>query len=129
MPPRPVILDTNFLLLPFQFKINILEELAYLVEENHEYLISSRTLSELRRLGKSVGKDGMAARLAIKMIEANKQSIRVVESEVPVDDWLVERARKTNAVICTNDAALRKRLRPLKGKVITLKSRSRLGFV
>ena len=127
MPPRPVILDTNLLLLPFQFKINILKELAYLIESSHYYLISSNTLGELEKLGKITGKNGMAARLALKMIKNN--NIKVVRSDMNVDDWIVNYARDNNAVVCTNDAALRKRLKSFGIKMIAMKSRSKLGFV
>jgi rRNA-processing protein FCF1 len=46
-----------------------------------------------------------------------------------VDDWIVEYARETGAIVCTNDSALRRRLRPLRVKVVAVKSRARLGFV
>jgi hypothetical protein len=126
MPPRDVILDTNFLLLPFQFKINIIKELDYLIEVSHRYVISSRTLAELKKLGKAVGRNGMAARLALKMVKASK--IEIVKSNVPVDDWVVRYARENRAIACTNDSILRNRLMVLDIKVVTLKARSKLGF-
>jgi rRNA-processing protein FCF1 len=129
MPPRPVILDTNFLLIPFQFKINIFGELDYLIEESHYYVISSRTLNELERLGASVGKDGMAARLALKMIGAGKPRIEIVKNDLGVDDWIVDYSKEGRAIVCTNDAALRKRLKRFNVKMIVLKAKSRLGFV
>ncbi len=129
MPSRPIILDTNFLLLPFQFKINILLELEYLVDVSHHYVISSRTLGELRKIGRSVGKDGMAARLALKLVEANKAKISVVESDEYVDKWIEEYALANRAIVCTNDAQLRRRLMDLDVKVISMKSKSKLGYV
>ena len=126
MAPRDVVLDTNFLLLPFQFRINIIKELDYLIEKSHRYVISSRTLAELKKLGKAAGKNGMAARLALKMIDASK--IDVVKSDMPVDDWVVRYSKDNNAIACTNDRLLRKRLMGLDVKVVTLKSRSKLGF-
>ncbi|MDD5339995.1 MAG: nucleotide-binding protein [Candidatus ainarchaeum sp.] len=124
--PRDVVLDTNFLLLPFQFRINIIRELDYLIEVSHRYVISSRTLDELKKLGKLVGKNGMAARLALKMVKAN--SIDVIRSGMPVDDWVVRYAKENGAIACTNDRILRKRLMDLDVKVVTLKARSKLGF-
>lgn len=127
MPQKTVILDTNFLLIPFQFKINIIEEISYLLEGSCRYTISSRTVAELKKIGTSIGKHGMAARLALKLIGANP--IEVIQSQLPVDDWIVEQAKNAGAVVCTNDAALRKRLKGLRIKMIVLKSRSKLGFV
>jgi rRNA-processing protein FCF1 len=126
MAQRDVVLDTNFLLLPFQFRINIIKELDYLIEQSHRYVVSSRTLDELKKLGKAVGKNGMAARLALKMIDASE--MEVVKNNMPVDDWVIRYSRDNNAIACTNDRLLRKRLMALDVKVVTLKSRSKLGF-
>ena len=127
MAPRPVILDTNFLLLPFQFRLNIFTELEYLLEKSHKYVISSRTLSELERIGKSIGKNGMAARLALKMIGVSK--IEVIQSKQEVDDWIVDYAKANHAIVCTNDTELRLRLKDLDIKTVSMKSKSKLGFI
>ncbi len=129
MPSRPIILDTNILLLPFQFKINILLELEYLVDVSHHYVISSRTIGELSKIGRSVGKDGMAARLALKLVEANKAKITVIENDEYVDKWIEEYAVANRAIVCTNDSKLRRRLLDLDIKVISMKSKSKLGYV
>lgn len=129
MPPRPVVIDTNFLLLPFQYKIDILKELEYLIESSHRYVISSRTLKELQSVGRSIGKNGMAARLAIKLIEANRAKFEVVESERYVDDWIVDYSKAKKAIVCTNDSELRRKLKDMDIPVITMKSRSKLGYI
>ncbi len=127
MAPRIVILDTNFLLVPFQFKINVIKELDYLIEVSHKFVISSQTIAELDKLGKSRSKNGIAARLAKKILESNP--IEVIKNDQHVDDWIVEYAKEHNAIVATNDALLRKRLRPFKIKVVVVKSRSSLGFI
>jgi rRNA-processing protein FCF1 len=127
MPPRMVILDTNFLLVPYQFKINILKELDYMIEGPHFFVISSVTIDELKKLGARLGKDAVSARLALKIIENNP--IKIVKNDRKVDDWIVEYAGLNRAIVCTNDSPLRRRLKPLGIKVATVKSRSKLGFV
>ncbi len=129
MPSRPVVLDTNFLLVPFQFKIDVLRELDFLVDVSHYFVISSRAVKELEAIGKAIGKDGMAARLALKMVRANGDRIKIVESDVEVDDWIVEFAKANRAIVCTNDSGLRRRLKSAKVKVAAMKSRSRVAFV
>jgi len=129
MPLRAVILDTNFLLVPFQQKIDILSELDYLLDFSHRYVVSSRTVSELKRLGKNKGRKGMAARLALKLLEANADRIEKLASRLPVDEWIVRYAEKTGAVVCTNDRKLRKRLKARNIKIIALKGKSKVGFV
>jgi rRNA-processing protein FCF1 len=129
MPARLVVLDTNILLVPFQFKINILDELDYLVDVSHRFVVSSRTVEELKHIGKLVGKDGMAARLAIKMLDANKERIDIVKSDIEVDDWIVDYSKENRAIVVTNDSALRRRLKAAKVKVAAMKSKSKVGFV
>lgn len=129
MAPRPIVIDTNFLLIPFRYRIDILRELDYMVEASHVFVVSSRTLTELKKIGKKIGKDGMAARLALKLVEANAARIDTVESEEHVDDWIVRFAKANRAIVCTNDSELRRRLRAAKIKVVTMKSKSKLGFV
>jgi len=126
--PKQIVLDTNFLLLPFRYKINIIKELDHLVEKSHKFVISSKTIDELQKLGKRVGKDGMAARLAIKMIDAAKAGFEIMPSDREVDDWIVEYAVATRAIVCTNDSELRRRLRASKIKIVTMKSRSKIGY-
>ena len=125
---RIVILDTNFLLIPFQFKINIFSELNYLLDFAHYYVISSRTLFELRKISRTVGKDGMAARLALKMVENEKDQITIIESKDFVDNWIFDYAVENNAIVCTNDSGLRHRLRERKMKIITLKNKVKIGY-
>ncbi len=129
MAPRPVVLDTNFLLVPFRFKIDIIRELDYLIDKSHRFVIASGTLTELRRIAKSVGKDGMAARLALKLVAAMKDKMEVARSKGHVDDWIAAYAAENRAIVCTNDSELRRRLRALDIKVVAMKSKSRLGFV
>lgn len=129
MPPRQVVLDTNFLMLPFQFKIDIFSELEYLIDVSHAFVVSSGSVGELRRLSRKKGKDGMPARLALKMLEANKGRVAVVRSDRPVDDWIVEHAGKSGAIVCTNDSGLRQRLKAMRVKVVSLRGKTKIGFV
>lgn len=129
MPPRPVVLDTNFLLMPYQFKINILHELDFLIDVSHRFVVSSRSVDELEHIGRLAGKDGMAARLALKMLSANKDRIDIVQNDQEVDDWIVIYSKENRAIVCTNDSALRRRLKAAKVKVAAMKSRSKVAFV
>ena len=46
-----------------------------------------------------------------------------------LDDWIVDYSKDNNAIVCTNDAGLRRRLKSNRIKIVTMKSRSSLGFV
>ena len=123
-----IIVDTNILLVPFQFKVDIISDLKYLLDKPHKYVISSRTLNELKKIGEQIGKDGMAARVALKTIEANKFDFEIIENNMPVDSWILKYSVQHNAYVATNDAALRMKLKSKRVRVISLKGTSKLGF-
>lgn len=129
MPPRAVVIDTNFLLIPYQFRIDIFTELEHLVDVHHNYILSSKTLKELEGLAENAGKKGAAARLAMKIIEANSKRIEIIKSGKPVDAWIEEFAEKTGAIVCTNDIELKKKLKDIGIKVISLRGKTKLGYV
>lgn len=118
-------LDTNFLLLPYQFRIDIRKQIEELLEAPHELIVPSGVVSELRKLGKGRGKEGAAARFALRMV--GLIGARIVRSSGKVDDWIADYAVKEGAVVCTNDAGLRHKLKNGRVKMIVLRSRSRLG--
>ncbi|MBI2079891.1 nucleotide-binding protein [Candidatus Micrarchaeota archaeon] len=131
MKTKEIILDTNFLLVPFQFKIDIFSELNYLIEDNFVFVVPTGVVSELKKLSKGRGKEGAAARFALKIIEVyvNTKKIKTVKSNGFVDDWIMKIVKSENpVVVCTNDTNLRLRLKKAKVPVITLKSRSKIGF-
>jgi len=129
MPPRAVVIDTNFLLIPYQFRIDIFTELEHLIDVHHYYVISGRTLNELGGLAENTGKKGAAARLAMKIVEANSGRIEIIKSGKPVDAWIEEFAEKTGAIVCTNDIGLKKKLKDIGIKVVSLRGKTRLGYV
>ncbi len=129
MPPRAVIIDTNFFLIPYQFRIDIFTELEYLIDMNHYFVITSKTLRELGKIVENAGKKGAGARLALKIIDANRNRIEVIESNKPVDTWIEDYSEKTGAIVCTNDIRLKKKLKDNGIKVISLRGKTKLGYV
>ncbi len=129
MPPRKIIIDTNFFLIPYQFKIDILTELEHLIDVHHIFIITSKTVKELEKISKNAGKQGAAGRLALKILEANKGTIEMVESDRPVDRWIEEYAEKHGAIVCTNDIRLKNKLKDNGIKVISLRGKTKIGYV
>ena len=76
---REVVMDTNFLLLPYQFKIDIFTELDYLIDEPYELVVSSKVRAELEHLSGRVGKSGSGARFALKLLDVNSKKFRTIE--------------------------------------------------
>ncbi|MDD5096328.1 MAG: hypothetical protein PHC52_12415 [Syntrophales bacterium] len=122
-----MVLDTNFLLLPLQFGVNIFKQVEELMEAPHEFVVPSGVVGELKVIARGRGRDGSAARFALKLLDSIKA--RHVPSTGNVDDWIVEYAAKEGAVVATNDMLLRNRLKKAGVKMIALRSRARLGVV
>ena len=127
MSGKKVVLDTNFLLVPYQFGIDVFVEIERVLQVPHEFIIPSGVIGEVERLGKGKGKEGAAARFAAKLLGKNKCT--VVPSEGNVDNWIFEYALKEEVVVATNDRLLRNRLKKRRVKVISLRSRSGIGVV
>ncbi len=124
---REVLIDSNFFLIPHQFGINIFVELNYLLDNYAIFTTSTIILEELRKIAKGKGDDGIAARFALKLIENNE--ITVVKAEGYADEWLLNYAKEHDAIVCTNDINLKRKLKVAKLKVIGLKSKSKIGFL
>ncbi len=118
-------MDTNFLLLPYQFRVDIRRQIEELLEAPHELVVPTGVVSELRKLGKGRGKEGAAARFALKLV--GLMGVKKVRSSGNVDAWIADYAVREGAVVCTNDVELRHKLKNGGVKMIVLRSRSRLG--
>ncbi len=122
-----VILDSNFLFVPFQFQVDIFEELANLLNQRFEPIILSSTLRELWGLAESdSSKEQKQALLALKLAE--RCSVVSVEKgfEESYDDVIVRVASEWKIPVATNDKELRRRLRSLGLPLIFLRQKRRL---
>lgn len=121
-----VILDTNFFLLPYSNGIDIIGEIKGLLSDNSTFIVSTQIIKELNNLNNP----GVSLGLQVlnKLIDSGE--IKVIESNVFVDDWIVKYVTpKTNVIVCTNDSNLRKRIKPKGGRIISLRTNRRLDFV
>ncbi len=125
---KKIVLDTNFLLIPFYYKIDIFSEIAYSIQTSYKLIIPSSVVYELKSLSKNKGKEGIAARLALKIIETRKKDVAIISTTLKPDDWIAQFAEKENAIVCTVDKELKKKIKSLGRSVITLRSKSRIWF-
>lgn len=128
---KKIILDTNALMLPFQFRLDLRGELQRAVEEPHELVIPSGAISELEGIAGGKSRNGLFAKAALAhwKNEIEKGNAEQVESKGKVDDWIVHKAASPDVLVCTNDSGMRKRLREKKLHAVVLRERSRLGVV
>jgi rRNA-processing protein FCF1 len=111
-----VVFDTNALLMPFQFKINLDKELQRLLG-SFEAFVPSSVLEELKRT--------KPERLA-KAAMALASKYKVFKTEEKGDAAILSVAERLKAVVVTNDKELGSKLKALKLPVVSLRSRTRL---
>jgi rRNA-processing protein FCF1 len=121
-----VILDSNALFAPLQFKIDIFEELRNLLKANIEPILLPSVQRELEKLAEH-GAPSMRkkAAYALQLAEKCKLIERSGDSISPDDD-IVEFASKWKIPVFTNDRMLRRRLRNISVPVIYVRQKSRL---
>ena len=127
MKKKKVILDTNFLLIPGQFKIDIFTQIDMLMNEPFVLCVVDKTITELNKLAATGReKDRFASKLALVFIrQKNLKTLRSFGSRKSVDDIIVKKA-DSNTFIATQDKALRQRLRQKKAKVIGMRQKKYL---
>ncbi|MBS7614151.1 nucleotide-binding protein [Candidatus Bathyarchaeota archaeon] len=121
-----VILDSNFLLVPFQFKIDIFSELERLLGKA-EPVVLSTTITELEGLARS-GSSKVAKQALAALELAKKCAEWYVETFLneSCDDVVLRFAELEGCVVATNDAVLRRRLRKAKVPAVYVRQRSHL---
>ena len=122
-----VILDTNALMMPSQFRVDIFEELRDLLG-SYEPVVLAEVVNELKGLTEGHGKDAAAARLGLEM---SRKCILVESglSEGTVDERISGYASRHGGMVLTNDRVLRNRLLNAKIPVISLKNQKKLGVI
>ncbi|MFX1576345.1 MAG: PIN domain-containing protein [Promethearchaeota archaeon] len=127
-----VLLDTNFLLLPFQRQIDIFEEIPRLVGSQVSFLILPQILSELKWLEmKGASKEQRAAKSSQMLVEQYCQIVEDVPQSIrdlDADSALLRFAQHTGAIVATNDAQLRRKLVKQGSRAIFLRKLATLAF-
>ncbi len=72
-------------------------------------LLSTGVVKELGRISVSRSKNRKAAALALLMLRTHR--VRVLHDDSYVDSWIVEESANRKCDVCTNDRALKERLR------------------
>lgn len=121
---KKIILDTNFLTIPYKFKVDIFEEIDNLISEEHEIITLDGVVRELEHLSKETGENAAAARIGLDLLKKNQVKIIPVQ-EKNVDDAIVELSNQ-ETLVATNDKQLINRLKTKSVKVIYLRGKNRL---
>jgi rRNA-processing protein FCF1 len=122
-----VILDSNALLVPFQFNIDVFEELKRVFNTNPEVVLLSPVKKELERLAEyGSPKMRKQAVKALRLVEKCPVKDTGIDPAAPVDDVILRIAKERKIAVFTNDRALRKRLRDINVPVVYVREKSHL---
>ena len=122
-----VILDTNFLLIPGYFGVDIIGEIERICGPC-ELCIIDKTQEEIQNiLEKQKGKARFAAGLAQQVIDNNDFHIIPTEVDKDVDTLIIENSE--DAIVATQDAGLKRRLREKGVRLIILRQKQYLQLV
>jgi len=120
---KTVIIDTNGLMIPGQFGLDIFSELGRLGFDS--FVVVSPCVRELEKIiGSGHGKDKMAAKLALSLLDR----CSIIEENGFADDAILEMAIGMKASVLTNDAELKKRLCSKGVTIVYLRDRTRLSI-
>ncbi|WP_458402598.1 type II toxin-antitoxin system VapC family toxin [Methanobrevibacter sp.] len=107
MDSKEVVIDTNFFMVPFQFNVDVIDELEKLLP-SYKLTTPSFVINELKGLkNNNKGKTRLNANLALKLANSSKieiKDISLLENET-VDDALL----RVSEVLATNDIELKNR--------------------
>ena len=129
---KKIIIDTNFLMIPYKFRVDIFSEFRRICNFNYNLFIYGQTIDELNGIvEKQSGDDKRAAKFALNLIKIKQISIIKSENK-DLDsyvDALILGNSDENTVIATQDIGLKKRLLEKAISVIILRQKKYLELV
>ena len=129
-----VILDTNFSLAQFLYRMDVLKEISKKLDSAYNVFVPSMVLTELAGIKGGKTKDAGNAAAALKWLKKKVEAheVKLILTTDSVDSWITDFAKKKEnkgkIIVCTNDVALRKSLKKKGVKVITLLGKKKLTF-
>ncbi len=125
---KKIIIDTNFLMLPYKLRIDIFSEFSRICNFNYTLHIFEQSINELRNIiEKQSGIDKKSAQFALKLIKL--KNINVIKSSQEDVDSLILNNIDKDAVIATLDIELKKELLKKGASVIILRQKKYLQVI
>ena len=122
-----IILDSNALFIPLEFKIDIFSEVKLLINRSVSFVLLSSVKHELELLAtKDSPKIRREAAYALKLAEKCQYVTVDNDKKLRTDDIIVKVAKSWNSPVFTNDSQLRRRLRDISVPVIYVRQKSRI---
>lgn len=127
---KKILLDTNFLLIPYQFKVDIFTQIDKISTFEYRLFILDNTLEELKNIIKTQkGGHKDAARIALKLISIKNIGIIKTESSKRTDDIILDISSRDDFIVATQDKDLKRRLINQNVSVIVLRQKKKLMII
>ncbi len=121
---NPIIFDTNFLFVTFEFRLDVVSEIQKLVGTNYTLYIYEGTLGELESVERKGDKNKKFLPLISTMLK--RYNFKIIKSKQSyIDDQIIENAQN-GVIIATNDKELRKKLWEIPARVMYMRQKSYL---
>lgn len=124
--PVKVILDSNFLMIPFQFNLDIFQEIEFLLQKKVDFVVPSAVKTELTSISARGGEGAPEASLALQLASRCRVVEVALQPNETVDDAIFKAAEKLGALVATTDIELKQRLRSINVPVVYLREKSKL---
>lgn len=123
-----VLLDTNALMIPVQFGIDLFGNLREILG-SFEPVTVPGVVSELKGISRGKGRDSAAARVGLIIAEQCTLVDTDVRRDLDADEQIVLYAAATGSVVVTNDQELRKTLHRRGVDVISMRNRKQMQLL
>jgi rRNA-processing protein FCF1 len=124
-----IIFDTNFLMIPIRFGVDVYSELERLLEGKFQPVVPTAVIDEINRLSMEA-KPGLARELNFALEMAKKMEL-IADPKISnesVDDYILRIAKDGRYLVATTDSNLRRRLRREGVTVIYLRQGNHLDI-
>lgn len=118
---RPIIFDTNFLFVTFEFKIDAIYEIERLMGSTHSFYIYEGTIDELLKIEARKDKNKKFLPLITKMLQVYK--FKVIKSDEKYIDRQIMSNLNNAVIVATNDKELRTQIWDNHCKVIYMRQK------
>ena len=127
---KKILLDTNFLLIPYQFKVDIFSRIERISTFKYELFILDKTLDELKKIvEEQKGMDKEAAKIALKLISIKNIGIIKTKSSEKTDKLILDVASKDDFIVATQDKELRYMLKQNNVPIMLLRQKKKVVFL
>lgn len=121
---NPIIFDTNFLFVTFQFNIDIISEIEKLIGSTFSLFIYEGTIDELSSVERKKDKNKKYLPLIFSLLK--RYNFKIISSNQSyIDNQILENLNK-NVIIATNDKKLKYEIQKQGYKIMYLRQRSYL---